>query len=363
VRRAMGLSAAEARVAATLADGGSAGDAAAALGISEATVKSYRRSVFAKTGVNRSRDLRRLISEVSELDRLASASEVRADTQGSQERLRLILSRGRRVAFIDYGPASGTPLVIGHGFTTGRLVPAPFLARCHRAGYRVIIPQRPGFGLTDAAGDDYLGTAADDLAAILDSLGAPVARTLMRDGGAASLLTFAQRYPERLDRPVLFNPRPPRGFGAPPTAPMAAISGLLRSHPNLIEPFAEMLRRQTRSDVLEAMIRRTCSAADPDRMVIEQDPTVVAHVVRDMQGLMARTTRGFVAEHQVYVAGWSPPGLPPGPTWTLAYSTALIDDPDLRPWAGLPGLRTVRIEGAGLLAVYSHGAEVLALLD
>ncbi|HEY5008868.1 MAG TPA: alpha/beta hydrolase, partial [Caulobacteraceae bacterium] len=325
------------------------------------TVKSHRRAVFLKTGVNRSRDLRRLISEVAELDRLSSASQVLTDRREGHERLRVIVHEGRRVAFTDYGPASGVPLVIGHGFTTGRLMPQPLLERCQWAGFRTIIPQRPGFGLTDPARADYLQTAAADLEAILDQLGLGQVRAIARDGGVAAFLDFAARRPGRLDRPILLNPRPPRGAWRPVTTPMGAISRVLLDRPSLIEPFGEMLRHQTRSDLLETMLKHSCAAFALDRAIIE-DPAVIRHLVRDAQGLMARGVRGFIDEHQAYSQGWAIPGQDPASVWTLAYSWELYSEPALKSWGGLPNLRTVAIEGAGLLAAYSHPDEIVALL-
>ena len=359
--RAMGLTPAEARVTAAIAGGGDAKTIADDLGLAEETVKSHRRAVFLKTGVNRSRDLRRLISEVAELDRLSSASQVLTDSREGHERLRVIVHEGRRVAFTDYGPASGVPLVVGHGFTTGRLMPKPLLDRCRWAGFRTIIPQRPGFGLTDPAPGDYLLTAAGDLEAILDQLGLESVRVIARDGGVATFLDFAARRPGRLDRPILLNPRSPRGAWRPVTTPMGAISRVLLDRPALIEPFGEMIRRQTRSDLLETMLKHSCAALALDRAIIE-DPVVVAHLVRDAQGLMARGVRGFIDEHHAYSQGWAIPGQDPDSLWTLAYSGALFSEPDVKSWRGLPNLRTVAIAGAGLLAAYSHPDEIVALL-
>jgi DNA-binding CsgD family transcriptional regulator/pimeloyl-ACP methyl ester carboxylesterase len=359
LRQAMDLSPAEARVAVAIVAGGTAKEIGDTLGLTALTVKSYRRSVFQKTGVNRSRDLQRLISEVGELGRLASASEVLADEGKVQERLRVVARDGRHIAVIDYGPASGVPLVVGHGFTTGRLMGGRLLDRCRAAGFRVLIPQRPGFGLTDAARTDYLDTAADDLAGVLDSLAIERTRVLTRDGGVASLLAFDVRHPGRLDRPVLLNPRAPLGARRAPLAPMSAISRILLDRPGLIEPFAEMLRRQTRGDILEGMLRRACTI-DIDREALER-PGVLPQLVRDMQGLVSRSVRGFIDEQLVYSRGWTPPAvLARG--WSVAYSGAMWGDPDSTPWSDLPDLRRVVIEGAGLLAVFTHTDEVLQLL-
>jgi pimeloyl-ACP methyl ester carboxylesterase/DNA-binding CsgD family transcriptional regulator len=359
LREALDLSPAEARVAAALAAGGTAKQIGSSLGLSPQTAKSYRRAVFEKVGVNTSRDLQRLLSEVAELGRLSSVSQVLADEGHAQERLRVAAARGRRIAFIDYGPASGTPLVVGHGFTTGRLMGSPLLERYRAAGFRVLIPQRPGFGLTDVAAGDYLETAADDLADVLDRLGVERTRVLVRDGGVASLLAFDVRHPGRLDRPLLLNPRPPLGARRAPPAPMSAISRVLLERPALIEPFAEMLRGQTRGDILEGMLRRACTL-EVDSAAIEA-PGLLPQLVRDTQGLMARSVRGFIDEQQAFSRGWTPPAVSTR-GWTVALSGALCGEPDMSHWAGLPDLRCRVIEGAGLLVAYTHADQLLALL-
>jgi pimeloyl-ACP methyl ester carboxylesterase/DNA-binding CsgD family transcriptional regulator len=362
LKRAMGLTPAEAEVAAALARGDEAIEAAGRLGLSEATVKSYRRAIFAKTGVKRSRDLRRLADEVRELDRLSSYSEVVADAPVPIERLRVLRSGGRRIAFIDYGPASGAPLVVGHGYTTGRLTPRPLLERLHKAGFRVLVPQRPGFGLTSPAAGDYLAYSANDLLQILDHLRAGKVRLLMRDGGCATALEFALRYPGRLSQVVLLNPRTPLGYRPPPNGPMAAFSRFLLAHPGLVEPFAEMLRRQTKSALIERVLRRACSTVEADRRVLEEDPALLPALVRDQQGLLARTVRGFVDETRIFADGWSPPGVPDDAAWTIAWSGALVPDPDVRPWAGLPNLMLETLEGAGVLLALTHTDQLIALL-
>ena len=358
---ALGLSPLEATVAEALLDAPNLAVAADAIGVSRETAKETLARAMRKAGARRAPDLvRRLLDLTLEAGR--ERGEARPDQPGAQERLRVIMADGRRVAFIDYGPAGGAPLLVGHGFHTGRLMPEPLLVRCQAAGLRVIIPQRPGFGLTDPAVGDYLEAASGDLAAILDSLGYGEARALYRDGGVATLIALAQRYPGRLQRAVLVNPRPPRWARAPPTGPISAISRLLLDRPALIEPFAEMLRRQTRTDALAAMLRRACQDCEADRRLIA-DEAVLRHLVRDAQGLLARPVTGFVDEQRVYASGWSPPQLQPGCAWRLAWSGALAAvAPDLRPWSGLPNLEARPIEGAGMLFAFSHPAAVVSLV-
>ena len=75
VQKALHLSPAEARVALRIGAGDSALEAGQRVGMTPATVKSYRRTIFNKTGVNRARHLGRLIHEVIHLARLSIFSE------------------------------------------------------------------------------------------------------------------------------------------------------------------------------------------------------------------------------------------------------------------------------------------------
>jgi DNA-binding CsgD family transcriptional regulator len=61
IARLFGLTSAEARLAALLADGMSLAEAAAALAISEGSARTYSKRIFAKTGVSRQAELVRLV--------------------------------------------------------------------------------------------------------------------------------------------------------------------------------------------------------------------------------------------------------------------------------------------------------------
>jgi pimeloyl-ACP methyl ester carboxylesterase len=104
---------------------------------------------------------------------------------------------------------AGKPVLVTHGTITGRTLPPAFVAALHRRGFRPIVPQRPGFGLSDLATGDYVETAADDMAAILDTLRLRKTTLLTRDDGVAAALAFAARHPERLTAGMLVHPRFP----------------------------------------------------------------------------------------------------------------------------------------------------------
>lgn len=96
---------------------------------------------------------------------------------------------------------NGEPLVLIHGWAVNRRYwdgTAELLAR----DYRVIRYDRRGYGESGGTPDPTADPA--DLEALLDALGHPRAHVLGHSAGAGVALTFAGRYPERVDRLILF---------------------------------------------------------------------------------------------------------------------------------------------------------------
>ncbi len=357
----LGLTKAETRIAHAVSQGWTVARTADALGLSRSTVKSHRKTIFAKTGASRDRDLRRLFLEASRLDALKGVSEVLLEDRGAGERLRVVArSGGRRVAFMDYGPASGRPLMVMHGFTTGRRLPAPFVARLQRDGWRPLVIQRPGFGLTDPASSNFLVEAAEDMIGVLDRLGEERLALLARDGGVATALTFTDRYPDRFVRGALVNPRstrerPVHGFSA-----IGALSAMLMRQPVLIAAAAEALRRRTAGAHTRTLLARLYSDLETDGLA-DGRPDIVDHVVRDVQAMSARTARGLIDELRVYAEGWRIPNDLAGATWRVAWGTRMWSAPESVVWSAA-GAETRLIDGLGLLGAYTHPDALADLL-
>lgn len=357
---AFGLTLAEAGVAAELAGGATQREAAARLGLKPETVRTYAKSVLAKTRARRAKDLGRLVAETRALRGLVDVAEPVVVSDAPVARLRLLPREGgRRLAFLDYGPANGSPALIFHGFTAGRSLPPALASALQRHGLRPLVPQRPGFGLTSPAAQDYLTEAAADLEALMAALGAPEARLFARDGGTAAALAFAAAEPHRIARGVLLNPRAPGHLPAHhANRVVLRMTRLILEQPHLIEGLGEFIRRRTRSDFLDAALDQTLRAIPSDEAAL-RDPLVRAQLIRDIQAQFAHTSAGYAAEHAVYARGWRLPELARGP-WLVAEAAAL--GPAAREaWQALPDVSFHPLEGAGILAQFTH-AEALASL-
>lgn len=361
-----GATPAEARAAARFAEGLTAREVAAALGVKEATVRGQLKAVFAKTGVNKAKDLVRLTVEASTLTALTQAYESTIEPIDREGRARLItMAEGRRIALIDYGPTGGRPVVVFHGYSIGRFLPPVFVTRLHRAGYRPIVVQRPGFGLSDAAPsmESQLQVAADDLAAVLDALKLRKTDVLIRDGATAAGLAFAARHGDRIGHGLLLNPRPPASLERSQGSLIASIARTMLKHPELIAAFGEMLRRQNRTDLLTRALRRSLDPVPADRALLD-DPTTEALLIRDTQGMGARSSAGFAAEMAVYAHGWTPPATVGGERWTLVLSGGFHWPASATFWRKtLPDAELREISGAGYLAYFTHPEDLIAALE
>ena len=169
-----------------------------------------------------------------------------------------------------------------HGFTTGRRLPPAFVKRLQADGRRPIVIQRPGFGLTDPAAEDYLTTGADDMAAVLATLNAETLPIMARDGGVAMALTFAERHPRAAARGVLINPKSPRDRPPDGQTFVATIGRLMLSQPAVIAMVGEAARQRSGSQGARALLNRLGSGLESDR-VAAQDPEIANHLLRDVQ--------------------------------------------------------------------------------
>ena len=360
---AFGLSPAEARAAALVARGATTPEAAQTLGLRPETVKTHIKSALQKTGAKGVRDLARLLVEARELVALADASEAVFGEEEGGGRLRILSAPdgARRIALIDYGPYDAEPLFVFHGAAAGRRLPEPFRAGLVAAGFRPIVLQRPGFGLTDPAAADYVAAGAADMAAAVEQLRLKSAHMLARDTGIPVALAFASAYPDLLGRAVLLNPHPPLSQGDDRDTFAAGVQRHLLRNSDLVAAFAEFLRRQATTPLLERILHRAFAEVAPDAEAL-RDPAVRHFLIRDIQALCARSVWGFASEHAVFANGWEPPADLPAKAWTVAFSSALPGhaDPD---WLGIPNLTRRTLDGAGVLPQFTHPDAVVALLS
>lgn len=155
-----------------------------------------------------------LITSACTTARARSSPRVEADTctsswrDSSPHAVRYVSVGGARLHYLDWGGqgdvARGEVLVFLHGYNSDAHVFDDIAPR-FTGRFRVLALTERGFGESGAEGDAThysLDGAADDLRALLDSVGAPRAALAAHSMGGWIMSRFADRYPERATRLV-----------------------------------------------------------------------------------------------------------------------------------------------------------------
>lgn len=119
------------------------------------------------------------------------------------------LADGRRAAYEVFGDEAGAPVVLLHGFSDSRLTGAVFDGAAREAGVRLVVPDRPGHGLSSGRLRSF-EDAARWLAAFGDAVGLERLHLLAVSGGGPFALAAGRFAPERLARVVVVS-----GLGPP----------------------------------------------------------------------------------------------------------------------------------------------------
>src|SRR5262249_13234638 len=105
----------------------------------------------------------------------ASARDLRSFMQRALRRTIpdrvLTLRDGRRLAYLDYGDAAGFPILCCHGTPGSRLDFAVYGTPLDEVHVRLIVPDRPGYGCSEAKRTARLLDWPDDVAQLADHLG------------------------------------------------------------------------------------------------------------------------------------------------------------------------------------------------
>ena len=113
------------------------------------------------------------------------------------ETFTVYLADGRRLEVLAAGPAGGLPLVLHNGTPVGPVAYTPMADAAAERGLRLVICARPGYGDSTPRPGRRVADVTDDVAAVLDELGAPRFVTVGWSGGGPHALACAARLPGR----------------------------------------------------------------------------------------------------------------------------------------------------------------------
>jgi pimeloyl-ACP methyl ester carboxylesterase len=218
--------------------------------------------------------------------------------------LTLELADGGRVGYEIYGDEAGTPLVLLHGLSDSRLTGAAFAAAAARTGTRLLVPDRPGIGLSTGRLGSFAGFAAW-LDGVADALGLERFPLAAISGGGPFALAAAYHLPERVRRvTVVSGLGPPElGVAGMPRGERFGIA-VARRAPGLgaavMGAVAAFARR--RPDLFLALVRLNTGGVDARAL---GEPGSVDTMVRPFVEAYRQGTAGIRGELALVLRPWS----------------------------------------------------------
>lgn len=197
------LTRAESRLLAALVNGYSIEEHCHETGLSRHTLRTQMKSLLRKTGTNRQEEVVRqvlnspaLIAGGRHYPDQSGVSEILRDEQRLQQGFRL--DDGRWMSFAEYGPEEGRPVLFAHGVDGSRVQTHPDESALYTLGIRMIVPDRPGFGLSDMDEKRSVLSWAGDVKQLLDRLGLEQVSVMGFSAGGIYAMALGRELPERV---------------------------------------------------------------------------------------------------------------------------------------------------------------------
>jgi pimeloyl-ACP methyl ester carboxylesterase len=265
----------------------------------------------------------------------------------------------RRMAWSEWGPADGAPVLFSPGAGTSSSLgfAAGALARL---GARLIAVDRPGLGRSDASPDRTLLDGAADLRALAAALsldrpaiigfsqGAQLALACAAAGAVSAVAVVSGT--DELAAPALRGAFPP---------PLVQQLELAEADP----PALEAMFRSMTPAMLAEMVK---GSPEPD-LAVYLDPAFAAAFAAAVEEAFVRGPDGFARDALLAMQRWpfDPAAIrAPVHLWYGSVDASPFHSPDHGASLArrIPGAARTVIEGAGGAILWTHGAEILAAL-
>jgi pimeloyl-ACP methyl ester carboxylesterase/DNA-binding CsgD family transcriptional regulator len=367
-----GITPRQSSLAALIVSGLSRGEAAKALGLSEAVAKKELDHLYTALGVTSSAALARIMVEAQALQWVTQATGGQIGfIEADKEPLRFAFrADGTRVAWSDYGPASGKPVLIVHSSMTSRFVSRRLVRAFHSRGFRPIAIDRPGFGLTDlmpgliAGKHDPFATSVHDVALVARQ--AKFARIdVVARGGAHHVLALHRAYPSLLGRVLLTNPDPDSKSDPRRQGTMGAVKELYVRRPGLVRLMAKALSGQISYEKMPRLLAKMMEGSPPDEAAIAE-PDIFEDYFRSLRHFATGRYEGYVNEQIAHATHSRPSPAKGTKNWHFIvgeYDTLYDPDFVIAYWREiLPEAGWQKVSGAGRLVAMTHSDLVAELL-
>jgi pimeloyl-ACP methyl ester carboxylesterase len=223
--------------------------------------------------------------------------------------LSIRLPDGRRLGYAEYGDPAGKPVLHFHGTPDSRLEGTlPVVAEtATRLGVRLILPDRPGIGLSDFKPGRAILDWPLDVLALADALNLPRFALMGLSGGGPYAAACAYKIPQRLTRVgIISGVAPPDMPGAMGLLDRTSDGQAVRlgsKSPWLLRLVLAYSVFQFRRDPYKLVAQTSSEVSPPDQAALAI-PAVAETVVRMTGGAFQQGARGAAWDYTLLSRPW-----------------------------------------------------------
>lgn len=294
------LSERQCQICELISEGVSRQATASAMRLSEAVIKKELVQIYSVLDVDTAAGLARIWSEAQALRFLARATDgPMGFYDPSIEPTRYLLRSNDQqvIAWSDYGPASGRPVLIVHSNWTCRSAPRMMVVRLQAAGWRPIAIDRPGFGKTHPGSlsvSNPFEQAVSDTALVLDRLKISRAAVITRRAGQFTTV-LKQLLGERIGPIILTSPSSPTSTHGRRRGVVGVIKEAFYRSPQLISTYFRVVTPQLSLKRMEKLTLGICRGSPPDEKLCA-DPQFIFDRFRAIRPFSTGNLEGAVIE-------------------------------------------------------------------
>lgn len=217
-----------------------------------------------------------------------------------------ILKDGRALGYRVLGDPDGTPLFFFHGTPGSRYCISVDDSIAQTEGLKIILPERPGYGLSDPKPDRTINDWATDVAELAESLHLSRFHVSGSSGGGPYALACGVTLADHVQSVLLFNTAAP--WDAPTAREGMALGNRIgiwtaRFAPWLLRILIRHSAKSMRQDPNVTIQSLMKQLPDADRQLLEQ-PEYRAAVMRDIQEAVQSGAEGHVSDAILTMKPW-----------------------------------------------------------
>lgn len=223
----------------------------------------------------------------------------------SEQRLRLL--DGRSLGYAEYGDPGGVPVFVFHGTPGSRLERPADDTFATQMGIRLVVPERPGYGLSDYQHNRTLLDWPADVAALATALHIERFALVGISGGGAFAAACAYAMPDRLTRVALVSSVAPITIpGAfDGMAPLSRLEMALDHHAPwpLLRLLYGLESRAVRYQPRRALAQVGRIVSRADRAILA-DPSLQTLLIESLAEAYRMGSRGYAWENRLFTRPW-----------------------------------------------------------